>query len=270
MAEQTRQIPIEQFEPRPDQPRKEFGPDGLLNLGKNLLAAGQLAPLIVYFVASVGRYILVDGERRWRAAKLVGIKTLLAWVLDHEPTALELHRIQMCIAVHTVGLSPMEKSDQLAKIKQENNWSISELAENLNMSQPQVTKLLTFQNSCPDLRDALKSQKIDTDKAYAIASRSDHNVQRELLAKVNDLTREQLRRTAKSEGQPIELRTSIARFALVGDVMVTVQRPRMALSGAIQALSETLRQLKAADAQGLDVVTASRVMRDRAKAAAAK
>jgi ParB family transcriptional regulator, chromosome partitioning protein len=268
MAEQSMKLFVDQIDSRPDQPRQIFNEDGLLDLGKNLLAAGQLAPIIVFFLASVGRYILVDGERRWRAAKLVGIKTLLAWVLDHEPTALELHRIQTCIAVHIVGLSPMEKSDQLAKVKQENNWSIGELAENLNMSQPQVTKLLTLQNSCPDLRDVLQAQKIDTDKAYVIASKPDHNVQRELLAKVNDLNREQFRRTAKSGGQPVELRTSIARFALVGDVMVTVQRPRMALSGAIQALSETLRQLKAADAQGLDVVTVSRVMRDRAKAAA--
>jgi ParB/RepB/Spo0J family partition protein len=269
MAEQIVDIPVAQID-TPAQSRTIFEEDNLLNLGKNMVAVGQLVPIIVCLIASVGRYLSIDGERRIRAAKLVGIKTLLAWVLDHEPTTLELHRIQMCIAVHNVALSAMEKSDQLAKIRQENNWSISELAENLNMSQPQVTKLLTFQNSCPELRELLQSHKVDSDKAYAIASRTDHNVQRELLAKVNDFNREQFRQAANSDGRPIELRTSIARFALAGNVMVTVQRPRMALSGAIQALSETLRQLKAADSQGLDVVTASRVMRDRAKAAAVK
>jgi ParB/RepB/Spo0J family partition protein len=270
MAEQSMKLPVDQIDSRADQPRHVFNEDGLLDLGKNLLAVGQLAPIIVFFLASVGRYILVDGERRWRAAKLVGIKTLLAWVLDHEPTTLELHRIQTCIAIHNVALSVMEKSDQLLKIKLENNWSLSDLIEHVNIRQPQASKLLKLQDGCAELKAALRAGAIDQDKAYTIAGEPDHNRQRELLAQASELTREQLRHKAKSAGQPVELRTSIARFALIGNVMVTVQRPRMALSGAIQALSETLRQLKAADAQGLDVVTASRVMRDRAKAAAAK
>jgi ParB family chromosome partitioning protein len=178
------EIPVDDFEPRQDQPRKIFEPAALTDLGENLLKFGQLLPVIVYWLQSAKRYILVDGERRWRAAKLVGIKHLIAIVLEREPTASELHQIQMSIEAHRVGLSVMERSDFLSKMKQENKWSISELAEKLNMKQPLVTKLLKFQDGCPELREALHAGLLDQDKAYTIAGEPDHAKQRELLKEV--------------------------------------------------------------------------------------
>ena len=82
-----REISVDECEPKPDQQRMIFDPAGLLELGNNLLAFGQLLPVIVYFLQATKQYILLDGERRWRAAKLVGIKHLIAFVLDREPTA---------------------------------------------------------------------------------------------------------------------------------------------------------------------------------------
>jgi ParB family chromosome partitioning protein len=259
------EIPVADIDTRPDQPRKIFEPAPLTDLGENLLKFGQLIPIIVYFLQSARRYILVDGERRWRAAKLVGIKKLIAIVLEREPTASELHQIQNSIDAHRIDLSAMERSDLLSKIKQENNWSISELAEKLNMKQPLVTKLLKFQDGCPELREALHAGLLDQDKAYTIAGEPDHAKQRELLKQVNGLTREQLRQKARSGGKTVEVKTTVARFMLPDGAVVTVQGRRMNLSGAIDAMLEAVKELKKGQAERWDITTAMRVLRDKAK-----
>lgn len=260
-----RQIPVDEIEPRPDQPRKTFDPAALMDLGNNLLKFGQLLPLIVYWLQSAKRYVLVDGERRWRAAKLVGIKQLIAIVLEREPTASELHQMQMCIEAHRVGLSAMERSDFLFRMKQENNWSISELAEKINMNQPLVTKSLKFQDGCPELREALHAGTLDQDKAYTICQEPDHAKQRELLKQASGLTREQLRQKARSDGQAADLKAAIARFPLSSGVMVSVQGRKINLSGAIDAMLEAVKELKKGQAEHWDITTAMRVMRDKAK-----
>lgn len=260
-----REIPVDEIEPRPDQPRKIFDPAALTDLGNNLLQFSQILPILVYWLQSAKRYILVDGERRWRAAKLVGIKKLIAIVLEREPTASELHQIQMSIEAHRVGLSAMERSDFLSKIKKENNWSVSELAEKLNMKQPLVTKLLKFQDGCPELREALHAGLLDQDKAYTIAGEPDHAKQRELLKEVSGLTREQLRQRTRGGGKTVEVKATVARFMLPDGAVVTVQGRRLNVSGAIDALTETIKELRKGQAERWDITTAMRVMRDKAK-----
>jgi len=264
---EKREISVDEIEPRPDQPRKSFDPAALSDLADNLMKFGQLLPILVYWMQSTKRFYLVDGERRWRSSKLAGIKQLNAIVLEREPSASELHQIQMCVEAHRVGLSPMEKSDFLLKIKQENNWSVSELAEKLNMKQPLVSKLLKFQEACPELREALHAQSVDTDKALTVCGEPDHAKQRELLKDAGGLSREQLRQKARTGVRTTEVKTSVARFTLPDDVVVTVQGRRLNLSGAIEAMLETLRILKKGQAESWDIVTASRVMKDRARAA---
>ena len=63
--------------PNPQQPRKIFDRDALLGLGSSMKESGQVHPLIVDDAGN-GTYIVVDGERRWRAAELVGIPELMA------------------------------------------------------------------------------------------------------------------------------------------------------------------------------------------------
>jgi ParB/RepB/Spo0J family partition protein len=260
-----REIPVVDIEPRADQPRTDFDPASLLDLGNNMLALGQILPILVFWLQSAKRYVLVDGERRWRAAKLVGIKNLIAIVLEHEPTPSELHQIQMCIEAHRVGLSAMEKSDFLFKMKQENSWSITELAEKLTMKQPLVTKLLKFQDGCSELREALRTGSVDQDKAYTICLEPDHVKQRELLKESSSLTREQLRQKARSDGEPADVKAAVARFPLSCGVMVSVQGRKMNLTGAIDAMLEAVKELKKGQAEHWDITTAMRVMRDKAK-----
>ena len=256
---ELKRVTVSGLKPDPDQPRKQFDESELLALGQSMKQHGQQVPIIL-----CGSTI-IDGERRWRAAQTAGISELDAVVLASRPTATELRLLQMSIDAHRVCLSSMERSEFLARIRQENNWSVSELADKLSMKQPLVTKLLKLQAGCEEVRTAVHAG-LDVDKAYTICQETDHDKQRALLKDVSDLTREQLRQKAKSPGGPVDLKASIARFPLPKGFLVTVQGPRMSLSGAVQVLQDTVKELKKALAESLDISTASKVMRDRAQA----
>ena len=256
-----------------DQPRKQFDEQELLSLGQNMLAHGQQVPVIVYCpdIAPADRfakrYRLLDGERRWRGAQLAGIAELDAIVLAGKPSQTALHIVQMSLEAHKQGLTAMERSNLLARIRTENNWQISELAEKLHMKQPLVSKLLAYQKLDASIQDMLHKGQIDMDRAFTISTEPDGEKQKELLNAASQLTREQLRQKVKGLGKT-EVKASVARFPLATGLYVSVQGREVTLAGAIDALMETVKELKKGQGQGLDISTAMRVMRDRAKAKA--
>jgi ParB/RepB/Spo0J family partition protein len=255
---EIKQISVTEIEPDPDQPRRLFHEDESLYLGQSMLDIDQQLPVIVF--PSGSRYTLADGERRWRAAQLVGIKTLTAIVLPEKPTPSALHVVQMSLEAHKVGLTAMERSNLLAQIQKENNWSVTELAEKLHMKQPLVSKLLGYQRLTLEVQKLLHTGELDMEKAYVISQQpSDKQVE---LAKAAGLSREDLRRHIRSGGQD-EPKASNASFTLAGAV-ITLRGRDLTLSTAIEVLGNAIKELRKGLAQGLDISTQQRVMKDRA------
>ena len=246
-----------------EQPRKVFDEAELLALGQNMLTYGQHVPIIAY--RDENGLILLDGERRWRAAQLVGIADLNAVILSERPKAAALHLIQLSLEAHKVGLSPMERAAFLQKIKEENQWSVSEVAERLHMKQPLVSKLLSFLKLCSEAQAMLHAGELDMEKAYLISQASDAAKQIELLKQAPDLTRDQLRRKAHSNGEPVELKTSSVTFPLPTGMTVIVRGRQMTLSDAIEVLQDVTKELRHAQRNTLDITTAQRVFADKAR-----
>ena len=71
-------LPLDRVAPDPDQPRKEFDPEGLDRLAASLKTQGQVQPIRVRWNESVNRWIIIAGERRWRAAQIAGLETIAA------------------------------------------------------------------------------------------------------------------------------------------------------------------------------------------------
>jgi ParB family transcriptional regulator, chromosome partitioning protein len=184
-------LPTEKIEADPQNPRTMFDADELDALGKNMLAHGQQIPVIVYPHGE--RFRLADGERRWRAANANNIPELMAIVHPSKPDDATLAILQMSLDVHRVTLSPMERSNLLVKIKDKTGFSVTELGERLQMSQPLVSKLLAFQKLGPDVRAKLHRGNIDMEKAYLISSEPDVDKQVALLTEMQSLSRDQIR-----------------------------------------------------------------------------
>src|SRR4030088_1515758 len=85
-TEELRELPIELIGPNPSQPRKTFDEPGLIGLAESIKARGVLQPVLVRPLAG-GRFELIAGERRWRAAELAGRDSVPAIIRHHEDAA---------------------------------------------------------------------------------------------------------------------------------------------------------------------------------------
>jgi ParB/RepB/Spo0J family partition protein len=229
-----------------------------------MVSHGQLVPVIVY--RGIERFLLLDGERRWRAAQLVQISELDAVILPERPPESALRVLQMSLEAHKIGLSAMERSNFLQRIQQENGWTINDLVERLHITQPQVSKLLGCQRLCPEVQQLLHTGKLDIEKAYVISQETDHGKQQQLAQQATSISREQLRRQVRGISPSPEQTTDAATFAMPGGMCVTVKGEGLALALVIDVLNETVTQLRKGRKQGLDISTQQRVMRDTAKA----
>ncbi len=267
---EMKRISVADVERDIEQPRKHFDEQELMALGQNMLAHLQQVPVIVYCPDIVAgdktarRYRLLDGERRWRAAQLAGITELDAIVLAQRPSQTALHILQMSLEAHKQGLTAMERSNLLHRIRTENNWQIGELAEKLHMKQPLVSKLLAYQKLDPSIQTMLHKGELDMDKAFTISQEPNAEKQKELLKAAAQMNREELRQKANGIGKK-EVKSAMARFPLSTGLSVTVQGREVTLAAAIEAMMETVKELKKGQMQGLDITTAQRVMRDKAK-----
>jgi len=114
--EELRQLPVDLIAPNPQQPRRNFDQDSLQALAASLTESGVLQPVLVRPKAG-GRYELVAGERRWRAAKIAELGTIPALVRAREDSAsLELALIEN---MAREDLSPVEEARACAGLVEE-------------------------------------------------------------------------------------------------------------------------------------------------------
>jgi ParB/RepB/Spo0J family partition protein len=128
----------------PGQPRREFDEASLTELSANLIAIGQLCPIIGYLDPDDStRLILVDGERRLRAARRANIEMLDAIVLPAKPGATELLLAQLSVNQFRESLTAREQCAAYAKLLDELKITQAELAAQLGVSASKISKALS-------------------------------------------------------------------------------------------------------------------------------
>jgi ParB family chromosome partitioning protein len=112
-----RLLPIDRISPNPHGPRREFNERALEELAASIRTSGQLQPIVVRQDVEPGHFILICGERRWRAHARAGIRTI--WAIEREATHVEALQLALIENLHRVSLSRTEKLaalDQLAEL----------------------------------------------------------------------------------------------------------------------------------------------------------
>lgn len=130
-----RNIPVSKIEPDPDQPRKQFTEEELAELAQSMQKIGQLQPIAVRKTKTPGRYRLVVGERRWRAAQQGGIDELAAmvWEMDDEAAFIA----QVAENVNRQDMTPMEEANAYQRLAAA-GWEVEAIAELFGKSQPYI------------------------------------------------------------------------------------------------------------------------------------
>lgn len=261
-------LPGDQLAPDPEQPRKFFDQSGLQELGQNMLAVGQLVPLIVMWCANLKKFILLDGERRWRSGSLVGIKDFLVIVLAQRLSKADLRILQLSLDVHHAALSPMELCDAYTSIMEEKRIGVSELAALLKKKQPHLSRTLKLGDGCPEVKQAVRSGQLDGYKGYEICREPDHDKQRKHLelALAKKASREELHRAINGRSASTAVTVRKAAFAMpAGGYSIAFTGKDLTLDLVAQLAWEFQRIAKKSAAEGMTIRTQQKMMADAAK-----
>jgi ParB family transcriptional regulator, chromosome partitioning protein len=133
------EIDPERITPNPRQPREVFDPEELEGLATSLADIGMLQPLVVRPLSD-GRYELIAGERRWRAARLAGLERVPALVRHTEDA--DLLKEALVENIHRVQLNPLEEAAAYQQLLQEFDVTQEELATRLGRSRPSISNAI--------------------------------------------------------------------------------------------------------------------------------
>lgn len=169
---------ISDISPNPDQPRRIFDENELSELADSIKQHGILQPLLVSPLGG-GRYMIIAGERRWRASKLAGLDKLPIVVRTTE----ELEQLELAIVenIQRVDLSPLEQADAIKRLHELFNISLEDIAKKINKAPSTVANIMRLLALPPSAQDALKNGHITEGHARAVLSLKDHPEQQEQL-----------------------------------------------------------------------------------------
>ena len=144
------QVDLEQILPDPNQPRKYFDPEGLRELSESIRQKGVLQPVIIRKDAD-SRIYLVAGERRYRAAKMAGIKRIPAILT--KGNAMEIALIEN---LQREDLKPIEEAEALGRLVEKHNYSHSQLASILGKGKSTITEILSLNRLPEAIKDTVR------------------------------------------------------------------------------------------------------------------
>jgi ParB family transcriptional regulator, chromosome partitioning protein len=177
-------IPTEKIGSDPAQPREEFDEAELEKLAESLRTRGQLQPITVYWDEARTLYVLVCGERRWRAAKLAGIPTMTATILARAPEAGERLALQCIENLLRSDLRPLEEAKAYRELMSLNGWSAAQLSRELAVSESKVTRAMALLELPEPVQTQVESGILPPATAYEISKVADQVEQAELATRV--------------------------------------------------------------------------------------
>ena len=254
--------PLSWFKVAP-QVRQEFDEVDLRRLGESLQAHGQLQPVLARPNGT-----LITGERRLRAAMLVGLPTLNAVITEDVLSETQIKVIQLTENLHRSDLRDSEKWRAFEELAQLNpDWSNKDLAEHLKLSEPTITKYQAPSRCTAEVQNALLAGKLGITAVYEI-SRVPADQQSELLRlKLSGTSRDQLAQAARKHrnGSTPAVKLSKIRIAM-RQATVVITGADLGMAEVMDLLAEMLKEARKAASQ-FDISTWQKMMRDKAKSA---
>lgn len=182
IKEVEQKVNINLIEPNKSQPRKQFDEEALGELSDSIKQYGVLEPLLV---TKKGEYYeIIAGERRWRAARLAGLKEVPVIVRDY--TDKEIMEISLIENIQREDLNPIEEAQAYEALINEYNLKQEEVAQRVSKSRSTITNSLRLLKLCEDVRQMVMYNMLSTGHARALIPIEDPKLQYETAAIVYD------------------------------------------------------------------------------------
>lgn len=175
-------VKISKIEPNREQPRKKFDEDALLELSESIKQYGVLQPLLVSDKKDY--YEIIAGERRWRAAKMAGLKEIP--VVIKEFSDQQIVEISLIENIQREDLNPVEEALAYRRLIDEFHLKQDEIADRVSKSRTAVTNSLRLLKLTPKVQEMIVDEMISAGHARAILGISDPETQEMIALKVFD------------------------------------------------------------------------------------
>ena len=201
-------VRITQIEPNREQPRKNFDEDALQELADSIKQFGLLQPILVQDRKTY--YEIIAGERRWRAAKLAGLKEVPVIIRDYSEQ--EIVEISLIENIQREDLNPIEEAQAYKRLLTEFNLKQDEVAERVSKSRTAVTNSMRLLKLCDEVQQMIIDEMLSTGHARALISIEDPEQQYTIAQKIFDekLSVRDVEKLVKNLNKPEKIKKAAA------------------------------------------------------------
>ena len=247
------EVPVDKIQPDPDQPREEFEAEALERLAESLKAKGQLQPIRVRWDEGRGVYVIIMGERRWRAAVMARLPVMTCVVHEGALDPGEQLALQLVENALREDLRPVEQAKAYRKLMDMHNWSGNRLAKELAIDQAAVSRALALLDLPAAVQAKVDSGELATRTAYEIGKLDAAAEQLALAerAAAREISRDQVQATVKARkiGKPASAATPSPRREIRFDdgakIVVTLPPGASGTEAIIEMLRRGIKKLQA-------------------------
>ena len=200
-------VDINKVEPNREQPRKNFDEDALLELAESIKQFGLLQPILVQDRKTY--YEIIAGERRWRAAKLAGLKEVPVIIRNYSEQ--EIVEISLIENIQREDLNPIEEALAYKRLMTEFNLKQDEIAERVSKSRTAVTNSIRLLKLCDEVQQMIINDMISTGHARAIITIENPEEQYALAQKIFDekMSVREVEKYIKNMNKPVKEKKKI-------------------------------------------------------------
>jgi len=270
LMEQIQALPLDQIQTT-SQVRTHFDEEAIQGLALSFKEVGQLQPIRVR--RDGDRFVIVDGERRYRAFLTNGQTAINAIIEEQELGEGDLLQRQLIANCQREDLSPVEKARALKQLMTVTGWNAKQTATSLGMSRAMATRLLSLLNLPAELQHKIERGEIAASAAYELARIGDADQQAELSQQLSNgqLTRDGLAGTLKAArntcpGATVpQIRKNSSRVTaqLGNGWALTMTGTALDLESFISALEELLAKARRVRPQGVALKTFVKMLKDQ-------
>lgn len=175
------EIPIDQIEPNPDQPRREFDETAMQELAASIQTMGIIAPITLRQVSD-NHYQIIAGERRWRASQIAGLKAIPAYIRTaNDESVMELALVEN---IQREDLNAIEIALAYEHLAETSGMTQEKISERVGKSRTAVTNYMRLLKLPAQIQMALKNREIDMGHARALLSLDSPSLQLKLFKEV--------------------------------------------------------------------------------------
>lgn len=204
VVNEPKEIEIGLIDRNPDQPRKIFDEDALKDLAMSIKQHGVIQPIIVK--ETFDRYVIIAGERRWRASRLAGLKTIPCIVKDY--TDKEISEIAIIENLQREDLNPIESAKAIRNLINQYCLTQDEVADKIGKSRPAVANTLRLLSLPDSIISLVETNKLSAGHARTLLSVNDSKKQKELALLIVEkgLTVREVEKIIKDLNKPVQER----------------------------------------------------------------